>query len=397
MTMTTGIQIKYAELLRLSVEQLFYQNKVYKQTKSLPQLDMLLTPTAYCLAVMNRLNFVYKNTDASGGLIVLARVAGNNGAGNDLLRFPAAAGDKLSFLITLKNKDVINFNDLPVQPADNSVYYFSNEVVDAGATRDKLHLSKSAAGVDGANDVVKTSKETYRFHSASVIEHGTAKVKHTATGQFIEPSSIVTTGGQSDLTFMLSSLPMGKCQLLINNVPEDEFFYLEKYAGQPLFGIIEFSLSSTLAANYRIIEPDRSLAAQKPLYILTFNSRSTFWRYTVRLQTNSPLYLEMAALSPADKTDFINKLNILTNDTTITFSRTIATDTEFVFVSNGPLLLREKYFTTGVTPAMLTVKLTKYIGDAREAVVKDHLPYASTNQLDATSPPKVYSDIFLTL
>ena len=394
-----GIQIKYAELLRLSVEQLFYQNKLYKQNKTEPELDILIVPTADCLKVMNQMNMIFKNTNTNSGIIVLARVSGTNGGGNDLMRFPAGKAHILSFLMILKNRDVINFNDLPVQPSSNSVYYFNNEVNDLLATRDNLHLSKDKAGVDGNNDSIKTSTENYRFHHIAPVLPGTAKVKHILTEQIVEPTLVVNQGGQSDLTFNLSTLPMGKCELLISNVAQDEFYYLEQYAGQPVFGIIELSLSQTLASNYRIIEPDRSLNAQKPFYTVTFINRQTLWRYTIHLQNTSPLFLEMAALSPADKADFISKLNIVTNDTSVTFSRTNATDTQFVFVSDNPLFLQEKYFSsTSLTHDPLNLTLKKYITDAtKEAAVKSDLPFPLTGSIDALASPKIYSDIFLTL
>jgi len=392
-----GILVKYAELLRLSVKQLYYQNKVYRQTLVQPELDIQIVPTQDCINIMNRMDLVFKNISVSGGFIVLANVAGTNGSGDSLLRFKAKKEDALTFLMVLKNTDVINFDDLPAQPVSDTIYYFSNEVTDAAALRNNLHLSQNAGGVDGTNDVIKKSNDNYHFHAAYVILPNTAIVKHVLTGQTINAASLITQTGQSDLSFNLSSFPFGKYQLLINNLPVEDFYYLEKYATQPVFGIIQLSLSATLSSNYRIIEADRSLTAARPFYSIIFNSRETLWRYTIQLQTNSPLYLEMAALSAPDKTDFINKLNILTNDTTITFSRTIATDTQFVFISNSPLLLREKYFTTGATPDVLNFNLTKYIGDAGEAVVKANLPYAPTSNLDATSLPQIYSDIFLTL
>jgi hypothetical protein len=107
----------------------------------------------------------------------------------------------------------------------------------------------------------------------------------------------------------------------------------------------------------------------------------------------------MAALSPADKADFISKLNIVTNDTTVTFSRDTVTDNEFVFVSDNPLLLQEKYFSsTSLTHDPLNLTLKKYISDAtREAAVKSNLPFPLTGSIDASVLPQIYSDIFLTL
>ena len=101
-----GIQIKYVELLRLSIEQLFYQNKMYKQTKTQPELDIQILPTQHCADVMTRLNIIFRNTDANGGFILLARVSGTNDSGDSLLQFLPKKEDALSFLMILKNPDV---------------------------------------------------------------------------------------------------------------------------------------------------------------------------------------------------------------------------------------------------------------------------------------------------
>ena len=299
----------------------------------------------------------------------------------------------------LKNTDALNFNKLPLQPGANSIYFFSNDVTDATATRDNLHLSKNAISVDGAVDTIKKSGANYRFHSATVITPNTAKIKHDLSGLLLDPVSSIIKSGQSDLSFDLSVLPVGKCHLLVNNLPVDEFYYLAGYAAQLVFGVVELSLSQTLPANYRIIEADKSLNAARPFYSITFLNRKTFWRYTIRLQNTSPLYLEMAALSPADKTDFINKLNIISNDAAITFSRTTVADTEFVFESDNKVLLQEKYFSSSsLTHDPLNLTLKKYITDAtKEAGVKTNLPYPQTNSINASSLPKIYSEIFLTL
>lgn len=394
-----GIQIKYAELLRLSVEQLFYQNKICRQYKTGPDLDILIVPTENCLNVIRRMDLIFRNTDTNGGFVLLARVSGQNAAGNNILRFPADKEDVLSFLMILKNRDIINFNDLPIQPAKDRVYYFNNEISDASAPRNDLHLTKDPLGVNGLNDSIKKSSENYRFYHSGAVVPGTAIVKNMLTGEAVGPKSQVNHAGQCDLVFDLSTLTSGKCQLLINNMLKDEFYYLPTSSGQLIFGIIDLSLSSSLEANYRVTELDRSLTQERPRYVIRFINRQTRWRYTIQLQTNSPLYLEISDLSPAEKADFLNRLNIVAiNDAAITFSKIAATDTEFIFESDNPLPLREKYFSSGsVTSDALNLTLRKYIGDIKEKNVKTYLPYPQTGSIDASAFPQIHSDIFLTL
>lgn len=391
------MQFKYVELARLSVEQLFYKNKICRQYSTTPQLDFDIVPSQYSLDIFKRLDLVFRKVDTAGGFIILGRVLGTNAGGNYLLRFPPKKYDILSFFIILKNPAIKNYNDLPLQLANNQVYYFSNTIVDAGALRTNLHLSQSAAGVSGINDVIKKSFTIYRFHHTANVTD--ALVKHEITGETIAAKSIISRSGQSDIVFDLAGLPQGKCLLLLDGIQKDEFYLLGNTAGQTIFGVIELYLASDIEANYRMVEADRSLAATRPLYTILFLNRQTHWRYTVQLQTNSPLYLEMAALTAAEKINFLNSLNLVTNDTGITFNKTNATDTTFTFESANALPLQEKYFSaTSITHDVLNITLKKYIGDAaREAAVKTNLPFPSTASLDASVPPQIFSDIFLTL
>lgn len=392
------LQVKYAELLSLSVTQLFYQNRVCKKYQAEPILDFQIVPTQETMALLRRLDWVYKPTSTSGGFVVMARVAGDNGSGNELLRFKPKAGEKLTFGITLRNYDVINFNDLPVQQTSDELYYFSNQISDNGAARTNLHLTHDASHVN-SNDLVKFSTSAYSFHNASPINPGTAVVKHVLTGATVAAKSLSNQGGQADVAFDLATLPSGKCQLLISNAVADEFYYLGNSFVQPVFAVIELDLSDVLDANYRVVESDASITPDRPQYNILFTNRKTIWRYSIQLQPNSPLVQEMNKLSNADKTDFLARLNVVTNDTNISFTPVSVNDKQLVFVSAQALPLQESYMSgTSSTPATLTMTLKKYIGNnAKEANVKSNLSFPSTGTIDATNLPNIYSNIFLTI
>lgn len=394
-----GFQVKYAELFTLSVEQLFYQNKVCRDYKTEPELDFILQPSLECQKLMNRLDLIVKNASRKGGIIVFARVNGSNFSGDALMRFSAKSSDKLSFWMMLKNPEFLNFNKLSPQQASDHFYHFSNQISDPTALRNDLHLNMDPFGVSDANDTIKKVSEHYRFHHMSMVASGNAKVHHLLTGIEVAATSVINFAGEANITFNLSALPIGKCQLLINGVITEEFYYTGKTATQPLFGVIEVLLSPTIDENYRVIEPDRSISMERPLFKIRFINRQTLWRYTIQLKLNSPLFLEMAELNPAEKVDFINQLNIISNDSTLTFTQTSATDTEFVFVSDNTLALQEKYFSsTSTTQEILSLTIKKYIGNlARETAVKTYLPYPSTSTINTLGLPRIYSDIFITL
>jgi hypothetical protein len=393
------VTVKYSELVTVSVMQLFYSNQICASYQATPQLDFAIVPTAECQAYMKAKNMVFKNTDASGGFVVMTATSGKNGIGNDLIRNKINKADKLTFFMVLQNPDLINFDVLPTQLNAGSTYYFSNQVKDNAAVRTNLHLTKNAAGVDGVADLLKKSSAKYTFNFAGVITINDAKVKHLLTGAIVSASSVIVQNTQSDVSFDLSALPSGCCQLLISNAVKDTFYFLGTMANQQVFGVIELSLSSALATNYRAVETDQSLLPARPNYTVLFKNRPTVWRYTIQLQTTSPLYLEMARLTAAQKAAYIGELGIAANDAAVKFQLASNTDLSFVFVSLNNIPLREKYtVSTSATQDPLIISLSKYTKTpAKTAVIKPGLPYPSTALIDAGSLPTIYSDVFISL
>ncbi|ASU33899.1 hypothetical protein [Mucilaginibacter xinganensis] len=391
--------VKYSELVTLSVMQLFYSNKICRSYQSTPVLDFTIVPTAECQAFMQAKNMVFRNTGTNGGFTVLAATSGKTITGNNIIRNKITKADKLSFFMVLRNPELINFDLLPTTLNKGNIYYFSNQVKDLAAVRNNLHLTKNVAGVDGNADQLKKATANYKYNFAGVITAADAKVKHLLTGATVTASSVIVQNTLSDITFNLSALPSGCCQLLVNNVVTDTFYFLGTMANQQIFGVVELSLSSALPANYRIIEPDQSLVTARPNYVVLFKNRQTFWRYTIQLQTNSAIYLEMSKLSPVQKTDFIKQLGISANDTNVKFKLLSNTDLSLVFVSLANIALMEKYTsTTSAAKDPLIITLNKYINTpAKKAVIKTNLPYPSTATIDAGSLPAIYSDVFITL
>lgn len=394
----SGLQVKYRELFSLSVGQEYYQNGVCVKYTDQPSPDMELVPTEECKMLMQRMDILYRNNDRVAGGTALVRVSGVNMGGNDLLRFKAKPDDKLSFYSLLKNADALNFNDLPVNNDPRRLYYFSNEQTDALAPRDNLHITTGAGGVDGTADVVKRSGPNYRYHHNAPVATGTCFVKHLLSGVQTGPTSIINQGGQSDLLFNLASLPSGKCQLLIGGGVIDDFYFLKQTSASPVFAVVEVMLSQALQNNYRVVEADQSLTPLRPLYKINFLKRKTTWRYTISLPANCPLARKLAGMNAAQKSIYLGNLKITTNDTTINFSQTAASDTDIVFESDNPLALQEKYISsTSMTQEPLIITLKENAGQVNEAVIKTNLPYPHTGSLDAIHLPTIYSDILITL
>ncbi|GAA4316827.1 hypothetical protein GCM10023149_14070 [Mucilaginibacter gynuensis] len=391
------ITIKYTELLSLSVKQPFYNNKVCRGYQATPILDFNIVPTPETLAFMKAKKMVFKNIDNSGGFTVLVQTKGKTPGGNELLGYPITVADKLTFVMLLKKPDLINFNVLPTSKEANKIYYFGNQVADKTALRDDLHLSKNITGVDGAADQLKKVSKNYNFHFAGVTTTAAVKVKHLLTGAKVNAKLVTSQNGKSEIYVDLSALPLGCCQLLISNVVSDEFYYLGNMADQPMFGVIELSLSKLLSANYRVVEPDLSLTVKRPKYTVLFKNRQTTWRYNIQLQPTSPLYIEMAKLTAVQKADFIKQLTVATNDTAIKFKLASNTDSNFVFISTKNIALQERYALSTNVAKDLIISLSKYVKTPKETIIKSSLPYPSTGSIDAGSLPTIYSDVFITL
>ncbi len=389
------LKVKYSELFKVSVEQPFYSNSICPKYTTEPRPDFDIIPTAECVALMKRLDWLFKKDDHAGGFSVWSSINGTSG-GNELLKFKPRNTDILTFHLLLRNPAFVNFNDLPYDTAEQ-VYHFTNQRIDPAAPRDDLHLSFDATGVK-AGDLTKRVTGTYTYTSMIPVAPGTARVKHVATGREAQPKSLLTEAGKSYLLFDLASFAPGPCQLLVSAVVTDEFYYTGITPDIPVFGVISLSLDAALQPNYRVVEADGSITPQRPGYRLHFANRQTLWRYRMVLQPNSPLYLEMAALTPPDRTDFINRLNVISNDATILFNSNPVSDTVFEFISASPVYLQEKYFSTTAGPnTALRLTLKRYLGDPRESEVRSSLPYPATDRVDASASPTIYSDILLTL
>jgi hypothetical protein len=384
----SGINITYKELLSVAIELPFYANGRSRKGAIAPLPDISIVPDAETEVLFRRMGLIMR--EVPGGAMILAHTLDETAGDDPVMRFPACKGDKITFLLRLNNPEVLAVNDLPASINTGKLIYLSNTVSDGAAPRNNLHLSQSAQGIFNGSDTLPFVKEVYRFYNDAAATPATTFVKHLLTGQEIPPVSVINEGSTANLLFDLSSLPGGVCELWIANTLKETFYHLASGNVQPVFGIIEILLDSALEENYRVIEPDRSLTAGRPRYVVRFISRETLWRYTFALQPNGPLALELSKLDPDQKIVFLNQLNIVTNDNNVSFTAyPSGSEERLVFVADAATALREDYFIP--SGDVLSLSLNK-----NDAIVKRGLPYPSTRLITAEGA-NVYSDIFITI
>ncbi|MEO6683655.1 MAG: hypothetical protein ABIN48_12610 [Ginsengibacter sp.] len=390
-----GIQIKYMELFTFSIEQLFYANKSMKDVRLNPVSDFEMVVLPESFSVLRKMNLLTITTESKPELIVLAPVKEKIASGNYPLKYAPKNDDVLSFGIQLKNTHVLHQNDLPLLAFTNRAFYFSNLIVDPVAARSALHISKNTNGVK-AEDLILTTGPVYRFQEPGPVLAEDVELKHLLTGKTVPPELITMAMGKTDLLFNLTSMRTGKFELRIQGVLKDTFYYKGLASTLPLFAVVEFFFSPDLESNYRMMESDGSITPDRPSYFISLNNRETVWRYTFQLNESSPLFQELATLNLADKTTFLDHLNIVSNDAGVTFKQKGMTEREMIFESENKLFLKEKYFTSlGNNGLKLT--LEKNSGLPNQAAVKNNLPFPSTGLIDTTTPLFVYSDIFITI
>jgi hypothetical protein len=381
----SGINILYKELCSIVVQQLFYENKVCPRYSAQPVTDLALLPTAETQALLKRLGLVMRTNDGTGTTTILAEVSGTSG-GNNLLRYAPLPGDKLIFWLQAKNPYLFNFNQLPVKANLASTLYLTNNQADTLAPRDNLHLTQSNTGVSAADEVEKTAY-TFRYQHTAVSNN--IEVVHLLAAITVLPTSMTNANGKTDAVFNLGSLPTGMCRLLVDNMTIKDFYYAGVGATQNILAAVEIILTPGLAGAYSITEAGgRALLPDRPRYTIVFANRSTLWRYTITISPTSPLYEELQA----DSVTFLNNFKITTNDNNITFTQAAATNNVVTFLSDSPVLLREKYISaTDMKPLSIALKKNG------TTTVRDNLPHAPVSSIDVTNFPIVYSDILLTL
>src|ERR1700747_3779029 len=106
------VQVKYAELLTLSIRQLFYANQICPAYQTTPILDFMIIPTQECIDFMQTKSMVFKNTETTGGFVCVSKLSQNNQGGNNFLSRQVSNQDKLSFMMVLQNPDLVNFDSL---------------------------------------------------------------------------------------------------------------------------------------------------------------------------------------------------------------------------------------------------------------------------------------------
>jgi hypothetical protein len=393
------IQLKYKELLTVNIEHSFYQNKYCAKYKTVPIPDFGIVPTLDTISFMKRLGMVFRANPEKNGFTVFAEIKEALNADDYLLRVTPPDGSKLTFTLQIKNNNFLNFSDLELQ--NRQILYVNNRVVDAGASRNDLHLMTDNDQVKTNKDLAKSQGSDYVYEHNALVAMGTVKVRFLDTNQLIDPTFIQKSPTGSTLIFDLQSLSTGRCQLEINGVVFDSFYYTGSLDN--VFGIIELYFDNLMPNNYRILEDNllkfNVLKKERPLYKIKFANRKTLWKYVVDIQKNGLLSRDLNLLpNPAAKDNYVNKLSLISNDVGLIFTKTSGTgaDSRLSFTSNIPIDLKEKFLVNGGTND-LTMKLRKLIGEPSEGDLKTQLPLPNTNISPVKDPilniVTVYSEV----
>ncbi len=403
------ISFSYNEICSVSVVQPFYRNLLTRQTLPQATPDIRFVATNDCTELMKRLELSIKQDDSTAGFFLFGRTTGQTTQGENLLRFTPRDSDILRFWMVVDNADILNFDSFPVHlPEDQLLLLTNDRVISPPET--ELHLTSNASGITNDStsddyDWVTTSGSTYRYTHPTQLSADGIYVKHLATDIKLAPYSLINQSGKAYVIFDLSSLPLGSCELVINGNSTLTFYYIGDVVPRGTIGIVELLLSSTIDSEYRIIKTGNTVPAVSPAFVIRLQNRPTLWRYTFHLESNSPLSIELAGLDDATKAQFLDHLNVTSNDPSITFLLSSASENDLIFSSTAAIALQEQYRVSTSASDLLQLSLRKNIDPATQQpgdIIRTDLPYPSTSLLstehDANSNTDfIYSDIFLTL
>lgn len=389
------IRLRYKELFSLRIEQLFYNNKRTRDSKGIARPDIEIVPHPYCLTLFKKLNYIIKKDGDQSGITVMALLAGKNGSGHDLLRFIPDKEEKLTFVLILKNPDLLNCADIDLMQLKNQIYYFNNKISNPAAERNQLTISQNTQQVDN-NDLMNVSGSHYEYHTPGIVNADHLMLKHIASGKKLVPFQISTIEGNSHIYFNLQSSAPGIYELEIEGAIKEQFYFTGYNYNSPVFGMVEIFLSDSLNTNYRVVENDHSITAERPQYIIRFKNRKTTWRYTFLIRQTSPVYQEIKGLSVTGKENFLNSIKIVSNNTGVRFKQRSATEKEIILTSEDPIGLQEDYTSTS-GDGFLRLSLAKNAGKPNQQILLDNIPYPSARLIDARDINHIYSDVFLTI
>lgn len=249
---THMFQLTYTDFCTLIIDNKRYNTILPGRLSAnyIPDFEVVPDPTNPWLAITRQLVFKRQSPDSYlllGQLSPAAKV--------QLTPQPSP----LVLFLLLTNPDIPTFVSPPMA---GSIYYFTNKQSQA-APRTALPLTQTT-DTDPTMDIIRRQGDTYLFQTTGAPED--VILRHVASQKEVAPVSVTTAGAVKRMQFNLQTEPMGKYDLHDTGILKDACYFLPKGQEERLCGVIELFMDSSPPAHYRMVEPDKTLQAQKPVY-----------------------------------------------------------------------------------------------------------------------------------
>ncbi|MEL6865371.1 MAG: hypothetical protein AAFP19_13175 [Bacteroidota bacterium] len=260
--------ISYAKLFEVRILHTYYSEN--------QSPDFELVPTQKSVQILRNLRL--KMRPLNNGLAVYAPISNSD----LLLEFPFELTDQIvfSFELKLTNPHFLNFTNLPLDLANNIIYYLTNKntnsrvVTDFGTDSLLLLCNAAEEFVSDADHIILRPKN-FKHIFASPVNN----FKFEVDGNPIDDpytTSIKTEEANEEYDLDLSGISDGRHSLTTDTSTEEIYLSNEVARSSP-FGLVEIFHNSDIDSSYRFVNADKEIEAKT--YYLTFDQRETIWRY----------------------------------------------------------------------------------------------------------------------
>ncbi|MEM9820738.1 MAG: hypothetical protein AAF985_06685 [Bacteroidota bacterium] len=241
--------------------------------------DFQLLPTPACQQMMQKLGLLFRSNQY--GAFVLYKFMEGETPLIQSLEAPVA----LSFLLSLKNPNLLNYTDLPLQ-SGRVQYYFSNESKQAGS---EGNIRINEADFAGLADVMPFVGTHFPVEVNAV---GDKKVKVELSNQSGKVLVDQVVEDQQYFHLHLGAQDPGQYRISVADQPPFRVYY-EPAVHDQHFGLIELQINPK---DQRLFDKEKSC-----VFDICFKSRSTVWRYYIVNQRSE----QMKTFKIVDKTSAV--------------------------------------------------------------------------------------------
>jgi len=236
--------------------------------------DFTFRPSNECKSALKRFGLLFKPIANGFAVLYGARISGP-------LKVPVKPIDnneRFTFIMSLKNQYLLNFSELPLDNAENEIFYFDNITNNKSSTGELLVVDDTTNKYTGANDVITIGANIYTYIENTINPFAVAKILDKFDNELIS-KTFNNAGGKITCQFDISRLEPAVYKFWYDGTVKQTFYKDNRLLFERIFGIIDIFKNNSVPADYRFADAGGNVSFKQ--YVLQFHRRSTIWKYFV--------------------------------------------------------------------------------------------------------------------